>query len=394
MNVRILVLYHKPSKLIKNNKYVPMCVGKKIFLSNSKDGFVDKRYFYWMNENTIGDDTGDNISDKNRFINEFSAIYWAWKNYNQLENPDYIGFMHYRRHFIFNPNNKKLASREFSNYCLTYSFINREYEELIKPDHFNFSEYDLVIPEFLNFAKCSNKRYSNILESYLTYAGRDDMLLKIEEVVLKHPKLYKYKNFIKKFYQKEGFYPFNMFIMKKNLFFEYAEFIFTIFNEIWSDDIENSLKLRGLHYQRELAWALEIATSFFIQYQINNVKKRYKELPISFVKNTDLEIELITPVQRENPIGICLIYNKLIISYLSVVLQSLIENSDEKSVYDICILCIECIDKTDEKKLISLVKDKSYISLRFFMLDNFSCIRENDSFFKSKNSLNFDNYKI
>ncbi|EAQ58275.1 putative glycosyl transferase [Campylobacter jejuni subsp. jejuni 260.94] len=78
-----------------------MCVGKKIFLSNSKDGFVDKRYFYWMNENTIGDDTGDNISDKNRFINEFSAIYWAWKNYNQLENPDYIGFMHYRRLFYF-----------------------------------------------------------------------------------------------------------------------------------------------------------------------------------------------------------------------------------------------------------------------------------------------------
>ncbi|MCW1356074.1 hypothetical protein OLQ17_08175 [Campylobacter jejuni] len=72
-------------------------------------------------------------------------------------------------------------------------------------------------------------------------------------------------------------------------------------------------------------------------------------MPISFVKNTDLEIESITPVQRENPIGICLIYNKLIISYLSVVLQSLIENSDEKSVYDICILCIECIDKTDEK---------------------------------------------
>ncbi|MCW1356075.1 DUF4422 domain-containing protein [Campylobacter jejuni] len=218
MNVKILITYHKIAAIIQNSSFVPIHIGKMQCRSQENDiVFTDEEYYY-SSKNMIGDNTGENFSKLRRYLCEFSAIYWAWKNYNQLENPDYIGFMHYRRHFIFNPNNKKLASREFSNYCPTYSFINREYEELIKPDHFNFSEYDLVIPEFLNFAKCSNKRYSNILESYLTYAGRDDMLLKIEEVVLKHPKLYKYKNFIKKFYQKEGFYPFNMFIMKKIFF--------------------------------------------------------------------------------------------------------------------------------------------------------------------------------
>ena len=36
---------------------------------------------------------------KNRNINELTALYWAWKNYDKLGNPDYIGLMHYRRQF-------------------------------------------------------------------------------------------------------------------------------------------------------------------------------------------------------------------------------------------------------------------------------------------------------
>jgi len=41
------------------------------------------------------DNTGDNISDRNRDFSECSAIYWLWKN---AEKKDYIGVCHYRRH--------------------------------------------------------------------------------------------------------------------------------------------------------------------------------------------------------------------------------------------------------------------------------------------------------
>ena len=44
----------------------------------------------------LGDDSGDNISELNPFLNEMTAIYWVWKNYRA----DYIGFSHYHRFFL------------------------------------------------------------------------------------------------------------------------------------------------------------------------------------------------------------------------------------------------------------------------------------------------------
>ncbi|HBK6302481.1 TPA: DUF4422 domain-containing protein, partial [Campylobacter jejuni] len=103
-SIKILVGYHKPAELLKDDILTPIHLGRALATEASKDGNISKDDYKWMCENMIGDDTGDNISYLNRCLNELTGIYWAWKNYDKLGNPDYIGFMHYRRHFIFDNN--------------------------------------------------------------------------------------------------------------------------------------------------------------------------------------------------------------------------------------------------------------------------------------------------
>lgn len=99
--VKLLICYHKPAYLLKDNVMTPIHVGR----ANAKVRMGEENPDYqWLVNNMIGDDTGENISNKNDYYNEMTAVYWAWKNYEELGNPDYIGLMHYRRHFIFDEN--------------------------------------------------------------------------------------------------------------------------------------------------------------------------------------------------------------------------------------------------------------------------------------------------
>jgi hypothetical protein len=51
-------------------------------------------------DGTIGDDTGDNISELNPFFAEIAPMYWVWKNASPAQ---MVGFFHYRRFLNFGP---------------------------------------------------------------------------------------------------------------------------------------------------------------------------------------------------------------------------------------------------------------------------------------------------
>jgi hypothetical protein len=53
------------------------------------------------NDCDIKDIDGETICDQknNKFLSEYTSIWWIWKHLNKLNNPKYIGFTHYRRFF-------------------------------------------------------------------------------------------------------------------------------------------------------------------------------------------------------------------------------------------------------------------------------------------------------
>ena len=51
----------------------------------------------------LGDDSGDNISEKNPWFLEDTGIYWIWKN----DSHPYVGHFQYRRHLELEPNKIK-----------------------------------------------------------------------------------------------------------------------------------------------------------------------------------------------------------------------------------------------------------------------------------------------
>ena len=90
MNAKVIVATHKTYRMPTDPMYVPVHVGA--------EGKPSLGY--------IGDNTGDNISLKNKNYCELSGLYWAWKNLDA----DYIGIAHYRRHFSVRPRKDKWAS--------------------------------------------------------------------------------------------------------------------------------------------------------------------------------------------------------------------------------------------------------------------------------------------
>ena len=75
-NIKVIIATHKKYQMPEDKMYLPVHVG-----AEGKDSIGYK-----------GDNTKDNISEKNPFFCELTGLYWAWKNLKA----DYIGIAHYR----------------------------------------------------------------------------------------------------------------------------------------------------------------------------------------------------------------------------------------------------------------------------------------------------------
>lgn len=190
MGIVIIVATHKKSEMPKGTMYLPVQVGKSLHLE------MDLGY--------QSDNEGENISVKNPYYSELTAIYWAWKNLNA----DFIGLAHYRRHFCLKRKkddwNSILSTEEAEKLC---------------------AENDLILPKM-------RRLYIETVYSHYdhTFDGKqfDNARIIIEEMCPE------YLPFFDKQMNRRCQHLFNMFIMKKELFHAYCEWLFPILEKLES----------------------------------------------------------------------------------------------------------------------------------------------------------------
>ena len=186
MDIKIIIAAHKPYRMPEDEMYIPLHVGKK-----GKDdiGFM-------------GDDSGDNISEKNPRFCELTGLYWAWKNLDA----EYIGLAHYRRHFSMFPSKDKFA-------CV-----------LSKPEAETILQHvDVILPK-------QQKYYIENLYDHYAHTHKEEHILALKEVL--EEKSPEYLDEFKALKKRTSAHMFNMFIMKREALDAYLSWMFDILFEL------------------------------------------------------------------------------------------------------------------------------------------------------------------
>lgn len=235
---KILVCAHKQDFFISDDLYMPIQVGKSI--SN-------------IDLEITGDDSGDNISKKNREYCELTAHYWAWKN---LKGIDQIGLAHYRRYLDFSNKSSVLLNVKSPN---EVNAPKADFNKLLE-------KYDIVLSNY-DYHAASNKIhycYNHILEDYQILRETlaelfPEYLPSFDHIMIRTNKA------------SVG----NMFFTKWPVFDAYSEWLFTLLFEV-----EKRVKLSPYDYQRRVfGFMAERLIDVYCYYN----KLKVKRCPILYI---------------------------------------------------------------------------------------------------------------
>ena len=189
MDIKIIIAAHKPYWMPEDTVYLPLHVGRE---GKPDIGFR-------------GDDSGENISCKNGTFCELTGIYWTWKNVKA----DFAGLVHYRRYF---------TKKEQRNIALRKEQIlkRQDWERLLK-------DSPVIV---------ANKRkyYIETNRSHFNHAHPRESL-DLTELIIKE-KYPEYADTFSLVMNRTWAHMFNMFVMRKDLFDSYCEWLFSVLFEL------------------------------------------------------------------------------------------------------------------------------------------------------------------
>lgn len=195
----MFVCCHKEDIVPEHELLFPIQVGAALH---------EKHFPYFLH-----DDTGENISSKNRSYCELTAQYWAWKNVTT----DYYGFFHYRRYLSPDTRSKHTYRIEGPLDSAAPGDLNIDmFRDLA-------AQYDLIIPRGEDMHVPVREHYANAPHHH-----KKDLELAERILLEQHPEA---ARAAEAYLSGSVCYFGNIYIMSKPLFHSYCGWLFPILEE-------------------------------------------------------------------------------------------------------------------------------------------------------------------
>lgn len=340
--IKILISCHKPTAYISNNILTPIqlnCANNKMRIPNM-----------------LRDNDGENISKLNPMYCELTAQYWAWKNLDA----DYYGFCHYRRYFNFS--NKKFKEDPFGNIVEQYpgEYIIEKYGQDEATIRKTIGDNDIIISERKDIRKMPGAQ-KTIIDQYkcapLLVSSDIDLVKEIIDEITPE-----YSVAAEEHLNGHATSFCNMYILKKEIFFEYCEWMFKILGEFCKRVDMSKYSTEALRTPGHLSERL--FGIYLTKKETDNENLKIKELQCVYFEKTDIQEEL-KPVFNKNAVPVVFAANDKFVPIFATCLQSVLDTSSNKNNYDIVLIQSD-VSEENKKTLLGMLDGRPNFSLRFY----------------------------
>lgn len=340
-NIRIFVTTHKNANTFDSAIMQPVQVGPK------------NERFPWA----FHDDEGENIADLNPRYCELTTQYWAWKNIDA----DYYGFCHYRRYFDFSdaPHEENPYGEIMDDYidaaaAKKYGLNDKNIAKVVK-------QYDVITTPFGNLKEIIDKHGTPRALWEAAPLLHDDDLKRCYQILCSmYPD---YKQDAQAFFNGNKACFCNMFIMKKEIFFDYCTWMFPILEEFDKNTDYSAYSKEALRTPGHLSERL--LNIYLLHHKRIGSKWKFKELQcVHFTHPEPAEALQPLDIYDKPIVPVVFAADNNYVPQLTTTIYSAMKNASSDRYYDVTVLQRD-IDWRNQQRMHDFFSQFANMNLRF-----------------------------